>query len=83
MTVWGAPAAAPVPQPDQAPVPMLVRSLLENTLGLLLGMQTCRQNVAMQLYERRQQHGQWVEQHARVVRTMMICAIDGERLAAV
>lgn len=41
MTVSGGPAAAPVAQPDQAPVPMLVRSLLENTRGLLLGIHTC------------------------------------------
>ena len=41
MTVSAAPALAPEPVSDQALGPKLVRSLLENTLGLLLlGMRT-------------------------------------------
>ena len=42
MTVLGGPALAPDPVSDQALGPRLVRSLLENTRGLLLGMHTCR-----------------------------------------
>ena len=35
-----APDPAPAPVPDHLPGPRLVKSLLENTLGLLLGMRT-------------------------------------------
>lgn len=41
MTVSGGPALAPDPISDQALGPRLVRSLLENTLGLVVGMHTC------------------------------------------
>ena len=40
MTVSDGPARAPEPVSDQALAPRLGRSLLENTLGLLLGMHT-------------------------------------------
>ena len=42
MTVSGAPALAPEPVSDQALGPRLVRSLLENTRGLVVGIHTCR-----------------------------------------
>lgn len=42
MTVSEGPAPDPAPAPvlDHLPGPRLVKSLLENTLGLLLGMRT-------------------------------------------